>query len=324
MDEMHLHSMRRDPPPAFAEQLRLRLREQGGRTAPAATWRVRRVAAPLAAAAAVAVLFTLPQVRASAQSFLAMFRTVNFVAVPVDPGRMEVLRSQDIDIPKLLGERLEVIEDSGPATLFVSPEQAGAAAGIAVRQPAFVPPNSGLATISVRGQNRGRVSADVERLREVMNLLGIRDLDVPDGLQGQVIDVRIPPIVTLTYERGGESVVKLLQMATPEVSLPSGIDLAALGEIGLRILGLSLADARQFARAIDWTSTLLVPIPPGATEFRQVDVNGATGVLFGREPDRARGRPGAGVVVWSKDDRVYALDGSIHTAELLQMALSVR
>jgi hypothetical protein len=115
-----------------------------------------------------------------------------------------------------------------------------------------------------------------------------------------------------------------MQAAKPEVLLPSDVDLPALGEIGLRILGLPPGEAREFAQAIDWQSTLLVPVPPAATSFRQVDVNGAGGVAIERTVVRAAG--GAETVhlmFWSAGDRVLALEGTFAFLELLQMARSI-
>ena len=69
-----------------------------------------------------------------------------------------------------------------------------------------------------------------------------------------------------------------LQGPIPEVLMPPGVDLAQLGEIGLRILGLPENDAREFAKKVDWHTTLVVPVPPMATRFRQVIVGGSQGV----------------------------------------------
>jgi hypothetical protein len=333
MDEARLQALRRDPSPEFAERLRARLREQSESTAAAGgRWPLRRVAAGAAAMAAVALLFTVPAVRASAESFLAMFRVVNFVALEVDGDRLKALQSQQLDVPQLIGERLEVLEAPGPAVAVVSAEQAGAAAGIDVREPSYLPrlPSSAgtrtaLVRIEVEGQHSARVTADADRLRQVMDILGIVDLQVPEGLHGQVVTVRIPPVVTMQYEQAIHS-VSLMQAAKPEVLLPAGVNLPALGEIGLRILGLPVGEARQFAQAIDWQSTLLVPVPPAATSFRQVDVNGAQGVAIERtETTPTDGTPrNVHLFLWSANNMVFVLEGTFAFEEMLQMAQSVR
>ena len=53
-------------------------------------------------------------VRASVAQFLSLFRVVNFVAVPVDPGRLERLQGGAPRDRRLIGEHVEMIADPGP------------------------------------------------------------------------------------------------------------------------------------------------------------------------------------------------------------------
>ena len=325
MEDTQFDSLRTDPSPAFAARLKASLREQEA-TRSRTTWpRMRTVAAPVVIVVVVAGLLSVPSVRASAQSFLALFRVVNFVAVPVDESRIALLESENLDPPHLIGEQVQVLEDPGPPIGVVSPEQASAAAGFVVKVPTYEPTSVLLASIGVKGQQRLRATADAGRLRQVMEALAITDLEVPDGVDGQVVDVRIPPVVMMRYERGGNPAVEFLQAHSPEVSLPEGINLAALGEIGLRILGLSPIEAREFAQAIDWHTTLLLPIPATATSFKQVTINGEPGVVV----ERVRRLPEGGRVVsngyfWSHDGQVFVLNGSLSTLDMLKMAESLK
>src|SRR6185312_10974933 len=103
------------------------------------------------------------------------------------------------------------------------------------------------------------------------------------GLDGHVVDVRVPPVVMIRYEHGKRR-SRLYQALTPQVELPDNVNLAAFGEIGLRILGLAPKEARQFAAAMDWHTTLIVPVPPGAQSFRQVTINGHPGMVIQHQP----------------------------------------
>jgi hypothetical protein len=325
MEETQLNSLRRDPSPAFAARLQATLREQETSRSKAAWPRLRAVAVPAVVVAVIGGLLSVPSVRASAQSFLALFRVVNFVAVPVDESRIAILQSETLDPPHLIGEQMEVLEDPGPPIGVVSPEQAGAAAGFTVKVPGYEPTAVLLTGIEVKGQQRMRATADAQRLREVMEALAITDLEVPEGLDGQVVDVRIPPVVMMRYERGGTPAVEFLQAQSPEVSLPEGINLSALGEIGLRILGLSPIDAREFAQSIDWHTTLLLPIPAAATSFKQVTINGQPGVAI----ERVRNLPEGGrsvshTYLWSRDGHVFVLNGALSTIDMLKMAESLK
>jgi len=79
-------------------------------------WPITAIAASVVAVAAVGGLLSVPSVRASAQSFLALFRVVNFVVVPVDHARLDVLESQNLDPARLIGDRVEILEDPGSTT----------------------------------------------------------------------------------------------------------------------------------------------------------------------------------------------------------------
>jgi len=322
MDDRFLNDLRREPRPEFASRLRDRLRTHeavGGRPrwAPA-------LAGGLAVAAMV-VAFTLPSVRASAQAFLDLFRVRNFAAVPVDAERIRALEEKDIDIRKLLADRVETVKEPNPPREYPSVDAAGAAAGLDVREPAELPKGFAFEKVEVRGDGAARVTIDAERLRSVLETLDLRDVRVPDGIDGRVVEVRVPPIVVQSFKRGEKGRVELIQARSPEVSLPAGIDLAQLGEIGLRIVGLSADEARRFSRTIDWGSTLLVPVPSKAGSFVEVEVRGTRGLLVtkNRHEGPASGREGS-VLLWSEGDRVYGICGNLESVNLIQMANSLR
>jgi hypothetical protein len=325
-DEKQLDALRQDPSPEFAARLRTRLSQQVEPPAPAVT---RRHLAPwasaLAGVAAIVLVFMVPAVRTSAQAFLALFRSVNFVAVPVSESRFAELTGQNIDLPRLIGEQVQVVEDPGPPTAAVSTDQAGAAAGIDVLEPEYLPTNTVLAGIEVKGESRARITADADRLQQVLDALGISDLAVPEGLDGQVINVTVPPVVTLSYELGSVLTARLRQARTPDVLMPAGVGLPALGEIGLRILGMPAAEAHSFAATIDWTSSLVVAIPPMASSFKQIEVAGNRGVAIRRLVTLDDGRRTAeNLLLWSAGGRVFALEGNLSEADLQLMANSLR
>jgi hypothetical protein len=348
MNETQLSALRREPSPEFASRLKASLdTDDIVRPAEHARWPAARIAASIGIVATAGALFTVPAVRASARSFLAKFRVVNFVAIEVDEIRAKALTSQELDLPDLIGEHLQILQEPGPPVPAVSLEQAGAAAGIALRLPTWLPPDVSITDIKVEGPGLLRVTADTTRLERVMDFLGIDDLEVPAGLHGKFADVRVPSIVTVGYKVGrpddSGAYARFRQAQSPEITLPDGVNLPALGEIGLRILGLPADEARQFARTIDWRTTLLVPVPPGVSSFKQVDVNGHPGIAIERwfEVENTGDSPGAAailkgegqrvqtrrresVVLWSADGRVFAFEGNFSTGSFLRMALSVR
>jgi hypothetical protein len=316
MDDSPLYSLRDDPAPAFAAELRASL-GRSERTAPARRGLpLAKAAASLVIVAAAAGLLAVPAVRASAQSFLAMFRIVDFVAVPL--GERGIASLERIDLPGLVGEHVQVTGEA-PPTPVSSAEEASAAAGYAARVPAWLPEGATLVEAAVTSARTVRVTADAARLDGVMEALGITDLEVPPGLDGQTLTVDVPPVVMLRY-RHDKLHTRFLQAPSPAVTLPGGVELAALGEIGLRILGLAPEEARELAHGIDWTSTLLVPLPPTTQSFRKIEVNGHPAVAIQHQPPD---QSPTSMILWSDGERVFALMSLLNMSQAVQMALSV-
>ncbi len=321
--DRYLESYRREPRPAFARALRERLREgEEARRSPA----LRPLLAGGVALAVVVALFAFPSVRIWAQSVLDLFRVRSFVAVSFDPERLEKLRALKQDAAFLVFDRQEVIQDPGPPATVATPEAASVSAGIPVETPRFLPEGLRLDAVTVRGEGRGRLGASSERLRTVLASLDLSDVQVPAGLDGQVIEVHLYPVVGLRYG-GTRAQVELTQARSPEVSLPVGVDLVRLGEIGLRILGLDAGEARRIASSVDWRSTLLVPVPANASSFRRVSVQGQPGLLITTSlpPDaEGRRRRDGTVILWTEGERVFALTGNLGNPDLMQIAESIR
>lgn len=338
MNETQLASLRRDPSPEFAARLRdaLAAQDVSSTGAPPRGWPVARIAASMALVGVVTALLTVPAVRASAAAFLARFRVVNFVAVDVEPERAKALESGELDLERLVGGQVQVLQDPGQGVKVFSPDQASKGAGFRVRQPEWLPPEVTLREVEYTNPGRMQVLADTGKIRNVLDFLGIDDVDVPQALHGQLLTVEVPPIVRLFYANDRGARTTLLQARSPEISLPEGVALPQLAEIGLRVLGFAAADARRFATAIDWRSTLLVPIPSGEVRFKHVTINGNPGLSFERLAAVAAGSdppPGGTsgeapraeqMAIWSADGMVFGIRGNFRPESVLQMAYSVR
>jgi len=280
--------------------------------------RVRRLLTAAAVIVVLAVIVTVPATRASAQAFLDLFRVVHVAAVPVDVDRLKQLSSSGLDISTLIGSQVEVLADPGPAQVYTSPSEAAKAAGIELRLPTVMPPKLVLVRTEMKGERAARITADGRKLQDVLDALAIADLKAPTGLDGQTATIRMPPVVRAVYANGITE-VSFFQARRPEVTLPAGIDLPPLAEIGLRIAGLGSSEAHTMAQAIDWRTTMLVPIPASATRFRQVDIAGARGLLV----EQTTGRQ-LKAVLWSSGNALYAITGGMASATLMQMAESIQ
>lgn len=326
MDDRFLDEQRRDPRPEFARSLRARLRA-GETEDERPAFRPHPALAGGLAVAALAVAFAFPAVRATAQQVLDLFRVREFAVVNVDETSLERLKDHRFEPENLLGGAVEKLQDPGPPRYFTDVASAERAAGFDVQVPSFVAGPLKADSVMVSGEGRVRVTVATKPLREAMDLLGIDDLDLPAGLDGQVIEARVPAAVVQTFRSSGKRRAALVQAESPEVSLPPGADIERLGEIALRVLGVGRDEARRLAGVIDWNSTMLVPVLPSATRFQQVSVNGARGVMLQTHrtatPDGADRGPG-NVLLWTRDGRVFALLGNVSEVDMVQMAESVR
>src|SRR2546427_5170947 len=48
---------------------------------------------------------------------------------------------------------------------------------------------------------------------------------------------------------------------SPTVSVPPDLNMSDIAEAALELAGMSPAEARSFCQTVDWSSTLVVPIP---------------------------------------------------------------
>jgi hypothetical protein len=325
MSDQFLNSLRREPAPAFARQLKSRL---DALDAPAVAerrspmWRWLSVAASVAA---LAFAFTFPAVRSAAEAFLDYFRVVNFAGVAFDPQRMAQLwSSSSVDLSTLIGQQVTPAAPPPPPVAYSTLDEASAAAGMRLHAPTWVPPGFTLTSIEVGGEHEFSVQGSTEKLQSVLDALGITDISVPTALDGQTVSIQIPPVARLVYD-DGQNQITLTQSRSPVIALPAGVDVASLAEIGLRLLGLDRSEAYRFAQSIDWRSTLLVPVPAATATFHQVEVQTGTGLVIeaGQAREGLGGRAGS-LVLWSNADTVYALGGAVRSTDTLQMAQSVQ
>jgi hypothetical protein len=83
---------------------------------------------------------------------------------------------------------------------------------------------------------------------------------------------------------------------------------------------MSPAEAAEFTSTVNWTSTLLVPIPRNATTHEQVSVDGVTGTLIQRSSDETPQY----VLLWVRDGIIYAISGlGTNSQQALEMANSL-
>jgi hypothetical protein len=115
--------------------------------------------------------------------------------------------------------------------------------------------------------------------------------------------------------------VLLAQIPSPTVNAPPDLDVQQLAEIGLQFTGMSAKQAHDFSQTVDWTSTLVIPIPRNGSTYKQIAVDGVTGYLI----QRPAGDAPQYALVWLKNGIIYAIGGfGSDTAAALAMGNSLK
>ena len=285
--------------------------------------RARPVWASLMAVAALAFAFSFAPVRAWAGQFLGLFRVEQIAVLPIDTTRLSEL-SQDSTLAEQIGQMfadsVTVTNQPGEPQAVADAAQAGRMAGFTVR---LVADGDTPSHITVQDGTAFEFVVDRDRAQALLDDSGRSDLRLPASLDGATIKVEIPAAVSAAYgecpthmseaERESASwerlraCVLLAQVPSPTVTAPPDLDLLQLIEIGLQFAGMTPDEARAFGQTVDWTSTLVVPIPRNAASYEQVAVDGVMGTLIERLADD--GVPRHYVLMWVKDGIIYALSG---------------
>lgn len=289
------------------------------------------------AVAILAVAMLFPQVRAIGSSFLGLFRVEQFTILEFDPEQLEERLSSASNFEYLLSEDVQV-EKFGEYQEVVDAAQASSLAGIPVRLPTA---SEGELHLEVQSGMRASFQVDLPKIQALLDEIGYSDLRIPAELDGAVVEMEMPVAVSASFgecgfgeelimEEGGDPDVRrpirifdcttLIQVASPEISAPPGLDIAAIGEIFLQVLGMTPQEAAQFTSNVDWTTTLIIPIPRYSTEYVDVFVDGVEGTLI--EQSQSSEFPQY-LLIWIKDGIVYALSGPGDADSALQIANSL-
>ncbi len=303
-------------------------------------WLVRYRPALIAAGVVLVlgVSMAFAPVRAVANSFLGLFRVQQLQVVEVDPG----------DLPQQLGSSYQLqyfmsndvhFQQQGEDQIVGSAEEASNLAGIPVRLP---PGMNGEQHLVVTSPTQISFTVDLALVEAVLDEIGRGDISLPEEIDGAEVTVDLPALVSASYgncavgdaENYPEGFdpddptltltpdcTTLVQMPSPQVNAPEGLDLAQLGQAYLQLLGMAPEEAAQFSQNIDWATTLVVPIPVYKASYQEVEVDGVRGTLMmGNDV-------GYGLqymLIWIKGDIVYVLSGPGGANTAVRLANSIR
>jgi hypothetical protein len=268
----------------------------------------RPLAAGLAAVALISLL-AIPQVQAFASEFLSIFRVQRFVLVPISQERMDAIK-QAVGDGMDFGQH-EVIKDGGDPQEVGSLDEAAAGAGFAPLQAAASYGDP--AKVEVSSESVTRYRPDVKAIRQVFSNLNLDPEVLPANIDGKAFDVTTPAGISAEYGAPGKG-IRFVQMPSPTVNVPDGVDMEKLGEAMLQLLGMTPDQAARMSKSIDWTTTLVVPVPANLSSVREVSVRGVTGLVYQGSNDQpgsdANGKSAehyAVTLVWQADGYLFAV-----------------
>jgi len=259
-------------------------------------------------------VYSFAPTRALAREFLSIFRAENLAVVEIDADTEQINAAME-----QVGTLLEGIEPSetidGSAQVVETVEEASQLAGFEVRMPSQLLGNP-LLSIEVKGPDTATFKVSREILGQFLALAGMDPARLPDGFEQGMANIEMPGTVMMEGNNW-----TLVQALSPVITYPSDIDPQVLGEAGFRLLGMSEKDARRISREIDWTTTLIMPMPRDLSELREVEVAGETAILVSttRKTDQATDKS----LMWEKDGVLNMLSFPGSTERLLKIAESL-
>jgi len=277
--------------------------------------RWRPLTAAVSALLIVAILFTIAPVREAAADFLSLFRIRKFAVIPLDQAQMDRLESLAQQAEGAFGEP-QIVREEGPEQVVSGAIEAAGLAGYPVRSPGRLPEGTRLEKIVVRSGPAMHFEFDRQALATVLQAAGASTDGLPQT-ESIAFDVDVASAVLQQYQFASAqsrfSQLEFMQVPSPQVDLPAGIDPIALAKTGFLFLGMPAEDAERMANSIDWTSTLVIPLPTEAGSAREVSVDGVTGLLVEDVDSALR----SSAVLWERDGILYFMSGTNLDQKLL-------
>jgi hypothetical protein len=288
------------------------------------------------------ILFSLPSGPTWAGQFLGLFRVQEVKLLPIDTSTLERI-SSDETMGKRMGELISksIVMKKEPAKphYVTSVPEANQAVGFTLRLPSQPISDPG---ILVQDSFSYDMVVDQKRIQSFIDEFGRKDLVLPENLDGATISVDIPAGISIGYgdcpkidleakenkkpSDQPEKVhfpdcVMLAEIPSPTVNTPPDLDIAKLAELGLEFAGMKPEEAQAYTQTVDWTTSLVVPIPKQGTSVEQITVDGVNGTLLKHD----EGVVPRYSILWIKDSVIYGLNGwGTDATKALEMANSFK
>ena len=304
-----------------------------------------------AAAMVVAVLVGVGPVRLLAQRVLAMLRVQKITVVSIDPTTLMSGSEPDSRPYKLINQffadNVVVTIDPGKPEVVPTVTKAAQLAGYPIRTIG----NLGAPQrVEINGETAFQMTVNRDRVETLLDEIGRSDVQIPESANGALVAVHIPKVVFSMYgdcpvrHRSGDvnthsraeelaerkmermadvkntNCTYLVQAPSPTVSVPPELNMSEIAEAALELAGMSPAEAHSFCQTVDWSSTLVVPIPRNSSSSENVSVDGVEGTLI-TETLSGGNRYS---LLWIKNGVIHSLMGHGSSSDALTLAGSLR
>ncbi len=283
---------------------------------------------PLGAVAILIVLalglaWFLPGGRRLASRFFRSLRVQKVQTVNVNLSNFvgpDANRTLQQMVSQMISDKVTVTK-SKPGASAANREQAAQLVGFRVQ---LLGARKDEPILTVSGEHAFTLTVDRARLEAIFQEAGRPDLKLPASTDGATVAVDIPRMIHARYgdcpgrpsatanvatppphSTEYSDCVMLTEGPSPEVNVPSGLDLGNLAEIGLEVAGMTTSQAKQFLQNVNWRATLGVPIPRFLRSYETVKVDGVEGTLL----NMAGWRGPTYTLIWAKGGMVYSLVG---------------
>jgi hypothetical protein len=288
-----------------------------------------RAASAFVAVIAVVVAVTFSPMRTVADDFLNQFRVQKFAAVTIPMDLVAPLDGLDGmgegDDHGMLDDALNQLGTLDTTFQFdeegmpdpITLEEAEAQFGD-IDEPDDLPEGfDGTPNAYLTEAGSASYELDTANAQAMIDALGLPIYSLPDPERYPTLEFKanIPAGALLEYKDADGKRVVVGQMASPTLDIPDGIDMDDLREDILQFPGLPADLVAQLRAIDDWESTLIIPIPEGATS-ENISINGEPGLLIKHNLGSA--------VLWEKDGILYAVIGQVSDDEVRDVADSMQ
>ncbi|MTV48916.1 DUF4367 domain-containing protein [Heliobacillus mobilis] len=281
--------------------------------------RRKKMVAAVATILLLSGLIALTPLRQATADFLSRFRVQRMETVKITPEQLQqmgqAIQSQTGEINLQQFGKADIIQK--PEQKKVSLAEARNQLPFSIRQPTYLPPDTGLTEpVQMHQEGTAEFQLNVPQVNQLLQSLGAKTL-LPEDVSGKVFRIRIPSGLRMEYiQPDGQKVFALNQFDSPEVTVPEGVDADALRSALLDLPILPTELRTQLSAIGDWKNTMVVPYAEDRME--KVTINGVEG-LYAQNLHMGRS-----FLFWVDKGILYQIDGSLDKAGALKVAQSLK